>query len=145
MRNSKGVSAIMEQVFIMAFGVLVLITVVVTFSQLKDDSIEYSSGEQFEAVAQQVHSTIVLASQSMSTAGDGYLNVPIPEKVAGDHYIVRVNSTHIRVENFERTVNSTVLLSGINATISGNLSSDDSGKLRVYFNTTDNVINFTRV
>jgi len=145
MRNTKGVSAIMEQVFIMVFGVVMLIAVVVTFSQLKDDTIEYSAVPQYEAVAQHIHSVIVSAQAHMKIADHGQLSFTIPGKIAGESYIVRVNNTSVMVENFEKTVNQTVALSNVNATVSGNISSGDTGKLRVYFNTADRAINFTRI
>jgi len=145
MRNSKGVSAIMEQVFVMVFGVLILITIVVTFSQLKTDTVEYSASVQYEAVAQHVHSVVVSAQSHMKLADSGYIGFTIPEKIAGDNYIVRVNSTHLRVENFPQSMNQTIALSEVNATVSGDISSDDTGKLRAYFNTTGQSITFTRI
>jgi len=145
MRNSKGVSAIMEQVFIMVFGVLILITVVLTFSQLKKDTVEYSAVPQYEAVAQHVHAVVISAQEHMNWAGNGYLGFTIPEKIAGENYIVRVNNTHIRVENFPRTINQTILMAQANITIYGNISSDNAGKIRAYFNASDRAINFTRI
>jgi len=129
----------------MAFGVLILITVLVTFSQLKDDTVEYSAKPQYEAIGEHVHSVIITAQEHMNTAGDGYLGFNIPEKIAGNNYIVRVNNTHLSVEDFAGVVSQSILLAQSNVTIYGNISSADTGKLRAYFNKTNRVINFTRV
>jgi len=145
MRNKKGASAVLGQVFIMIFGVLILITVVVAFSQLKDDTVEYSAESQYRAVAHQVNAMITSAQEHMNTADSGYLGFTIPEKIAGENYLVRFNTTHILVENFPNSMNQSVLLSQQNITVSGNISSDDVGKVRVYFNTTARNVTFTRV
>lgn len=145
MRNSKGASTVMEQVLILLFGVLVLITVVVTFSQLKDDSVSYSAGPQFQAVAQQVNAVLASAQEHMQLAGYGYIGFEIPPKIAGKSYIVVINSTHIRVEDFQQEINRTALLVSGNITITGNISSENSGKGRVYFNATSRTIEFTTV
>tara|TARA_Y100000310_G_scaffold333252_1_gene410426 strand:- start:1665 stop:2072 length:408 start_codon:yes stop_codon:yes gene_type:complete len=133
----------MGQVFIMVFGVLLLVTILVAFSDLKDDTVEYSANPQFEAVGQHVHAIIISAVEHMNTADSGYIPVVIPRQIAGKSYILRVNSTHIRVEDFDQVMNQTILLSQGNVTITGNISSDDSGKARAFFNTSARTITFT--
>ena len=145
MRNTKGVSAILEQVFILLFGVLILITVVVTFSQLKDDTVEYSAAPQFETVAQQVQAAIAVAQRQMSITDFGYVGFSIPAKIAGADYAVRINNTHIRVENFQNTINKSINLANMGVSISGSISSNDAGKLRAFFNASDRSIKFTKV
>jgi len=145
MRNTKGTSTILEQVLVMLFGVMILITVIVTFSQVKTDTVEYSAVPQFGAVAQHVHAVVASAAIHMQHADTGNLGIVIPRKIAGQDYIVRVNSTHVKVENFEKSINTTVPLVQANVTVSGTISSGDSGKARAFFNATSKSITFTRV
>jgi hypothetical protein len=135
----------MEQVFILMFGVLLLITVVVTFSDLKDDTVEYSAIPQYEAVAQHMHAVVISAQEQMQLAESGYIGFTIPREIAGKNYIMRFNNTHIRVEDFQQEINQTVLLAQSNITVSGNVSSSDSGKARAYFNTTERSVTFTTI
>ncbi|MDP7282684.1 MAG: hypothetical protein QF475_03555 [Candidatus Undinarchaeales archaeon] len=145
MRNCKGSATVMEQVFIMVFGVLILITVVVTFSQLRQDTVEYAATPQFEAVAQQIHAVIATAQENMRTADFGYISFTIPHEIAGENYVVRFNTTHIRVEDFAGNLNQSVMLTQSNITVLGNISSQSTGKSRAYFNSTDRSVTFTTI
>ncbi|HIJ98300.1 TPA: hypothetical protein H1009_04410, partial [archaeon] len=65
LENKKGASVILEQVFIVVFGVMILVLVVFVFATVRDKSTDFIAENQYELVANTVHSGIILAAQNM--------------------------------------------------------------------------------
>ena len=121
LENKKGASVILEQVFIVVFGVMILVLVVFVFATVRDKSTDFIAENQYELVANTVHSGIVLAAQNMRFFDNGRILLDIPDKIAGDSYKITIaNNTTINVTDTRGIKSAAVQFFNVNATVLGN-------------------------
>ncbi len=119
--NKKAASVILEQVFIVVFGVMILVLVVLVFTTVRDESADFIAENQYELVANSIHSGIALAAKNMKFSDNGRIVLDIPDKIAGASYKISiVNNTTINVTDTQGVKGASVPLFNMNATVRGN-------------------------
>lgn len=142
LKNTKGASLILEQVFIMLFGVFILILVVLIFASVRDHSIGYITEQQYKGVATYVLSGVIIANENMRIGNSsGRIFLDLPDKIGGETYLVSITGNNINVTDLGRVKNASVQIFSINATVVGNISSGSGGRIFLAYNKTQNLIN----
>ena len=123
--NKKGASVILEQVFVVVFGIMILVLVVLVFTTFRDKSIDFIAENQYGLVANSVHSGIVLAAKNMKFSDNGRIVLDIPGKIAGASYkIIVSNNTTINVTDTQGVKSASVQFFNVNATVRGHFANN---------------------
>lgn len=139
-KNDKAISLIIEQVFIILFGIMIFVTVITVFSDVRSDTYDFVSEEQMGVVGNYVHSSVVTAKQAMEFSDYGKMLIEIPSETAGTPYYVYLNNSSIKVVETKGYLNYTVNISNSGSNLFGNISSTSGGKHYVVYNKSDNSI-----
>ncbi len=133
-KNNKGEALIIEQVFVLLFGVLILVTVITVFANVRDDAYEFVGEEQMGVVGNYVHTALIKAQRSMEVSSYGKIRLDIPAQAGGDTYYVYLNNTSIKVAESAGYLNYTVDIANIDKNLFGNISSSAGGKKYIIYN-----------
>ena len=138
--NEKGVTILLEQIFIILFGVLLLVMIITVFTALRDKSVNFVAGSQFESIGSYVHNGIIIADQDMRYSDTGKVFLDLPDKIGDTPYRISISNRIINVTDLNGAVNASIPIFNINATLAGNVSSGSGGRFFLIFNRTANTI-----
>lgn len=139
-KNEKGAAVLLEQIFVVLFGILLLIMVVTVFTNLRTKSFDFVTGAQFSNIAGYVHNGAIIASQNMQISDSGKVFLDLPDKVGDRPYKVLISNNTINVTDLNGDISSSVQIFNVNSTISGNVSSGGGGRIFISYNKTANNI-----
>ena len=122
-QNKRGFAVIIEQVFITLFSVLMLLMIILVFSNLKDNVLEFTQRVHFREVGGMLHNAVATAFANLEYSDSGRIELKLPHYIGGDFYIMNLTNDEIFIQDRGNTVNCTEDLLAINATLSGRLSS----------------------
>ncbi len=141
-KNKKGASVLIEQIFIVLFGIILLVLIVVVFSTVREKSIDSVSQTQYEGIANQVLSGIAIANKDMQISEIGRVFLDLPDRVGGEPYRISiVNGQTINVTDLGNVKNATVAIFNFNSSVSGNVSS--GSRIFLEYNKSANSISLT--
>ncbi|MFH1424955.1 MAG: hypothetical protein ABIG20_04785 [archaeon] len=132
--NRKGAAMVVEQAFIAVFGIVILITVMIVFSNLRIDFSKHVAEAQFDEVGAVTHNAVLQAYENGKYANSAKVVVRLPGKLGGMPYTVSLTNDNITVQNIYGDVNRTLGVMNITANLSGNCSSTGSGPCVVEYN-----------
>ncbi|HIK00057.1 TPA: hypothetical protein H1016_00775 [archaeon] len=139
-KNKKAASILIEQIFVLMFGILILVMVITVFTTLRAKSFDFVASSQFGSVASYVHNGVIIAEQNMRVANTGKVFLDLPDKVGDKPYRIEIKNNFINVTDLGGALNTSVALFNINATVSGNASSGGGGRIFLFYNRTANSI-----
>ena len=139
-RNKKGQGAMIEQLFVVLFGVFLLVMVVAVFTNLRGKSFEFIGSSQLERVANYVHDGIIIADQNMRVSDTGKIFLDLPDRVGDTSYKIQIINNTINVTDLAGSINASVGVFNINATVAGNISSGGGGRIFLSYNKSSKTI-----
>ncbi len=140
LKNKKGISPMIEQVFVILFGLFLLIMIILVFTNLRTKSFEYVATSQFASVASYVHNGIVIAQQDMRVSDSGRVYLDLPDKIGDKPYRILIQNRTINITDIDGVLNASITLFNINATVVGNVSSGSGGRIFLFYNRSANNI-----
>lgn len=140
LKNKKGVHILLEQVFIVAFGIIIFVMVVLVFANLKTSSTEFIVETQYKNVATYVQNAVIQADENMKFSDSGRIILDIPSRIGDQSYEVYLNDTAVLVVSSVGITNRTIDAYKTGATMSGNISSTGGGRFFITYNRTANTI-----
>lgn len=141
LKHNKGASVILENVFIILFGILLLVLTVVVFTSVRDSSVDFISKAQYENVANYVLSGITIASRNMRISDYGRIFLELPDNIGGATYRISIfNNTTINVTDAQNVKSAFVQIFNVNATILGNTTTTGGGRVFLEYNRTAGTI-----
>lgn len=140
MRKAKGQLLVLEQTCLLMIGVIMLVTLILVFSTLKDDISDFTAQKQFKNIARYVHNGIIQAYVNGRFKGGYNITLSIPHQVGGHTYKIIANNTTILVKDAVSSLNNSVEIFNIGVDISGNISSTAGGQHLIIYNSTANTI-----
>jgi hypothetical protein len=137
MRNSRGSMLIMEQIFIIIFGIIIFVSVVGVIGSFRRGVSSSVAGSSFEEIGGMVHSAVVDAYLLRNFSTSGRILLELPQKIGNDNYMVYLYQNNITVSSLDNvTLQRTVNIYNIETNLLGNISSTAGGKSYVSYNTT---------
>ena len=64
-RSKKGTALILEQIFVVVFGILILTTVIVVFSNVRQDSYDFIANSSFFPASLCIHGFILFLNETL--------------------------------------------------------------------------------
>ena len=123
LKNEKGVTIVLEQIFILLFGILLLVMIITVFTALRGNAANFVAGSQFKTIASYVHNGVLIAVSEMDRSDSGKIFLDLPDKVGDTPYRVLIQNNGINVTDLSGVLNASVNIFSVNATVSGNVSS----------------------
>ena len=139
-KNKKAASILIEQIFVLLFGILLSVMVITVFTSLRTKSFDFVATSQFGSIANYVHNGIIIAGEDMHISDTGKIFLDLPDKVGDKPYRIEIRDNIINVTDTAGALNASVTIFNINSTISGNASSGGGGRIFIFYNRTANAI-----
>lgn len=140
LRNKKAASVLIEQIFVLMFGILILIMIITVFTTLRTKSFDFVAASQFGSIASYVHNGVIIAEQSMRVSDTGKVFLDLPDRVVDRAYRIEIKNNAINVTDLAGAINASKTLFNITASVSGNVSSGGGGRIFLFYNRTANSI-----
>lgn len=140
LKNRRAAIQILEQTFVVIFGVVMLILVILVFSNVAKSVSNYVAEAQFKNIANYVHNGIIQVYINGRFVDNYTVYLDIPPSISSHTYTVIIEEGYVKVRDTMSSINNSVLIYKLNVTINGNISSTSGGIPYLFYNTSDTSI-----
>ena len=122
LRNRKGAHVIIEQVFLIIMGVVILVMVINIFYGIRTSTTDYIAGEQLRSISVYVGSAVIQAYNNGQYADESKIYLELPDYAGSYAYEVYFSDTSVVASARNVNLSQSLKLNNIVANLKGRIS-----------------------